>query len=109
MPSIRSLSTFRARSEEHTSELQSLAYLVCRLLLEKKRRGGRGETMRRREVIGMRNALCEVRAKPTRDLRYPFRHCNGLFPSFVFLVFFFLINGAPPEFPPLPPRAPFQL
>src|SRR2546425_13068325 len=25
-----------ARSEEHTSELQSLAYLVCRLLLEKK-------------------------------------------------------------------------
>src|SRR5687767_15372583 len=28
----------RARSEEHTSELQSLAYLVCRLLLEKKKR-----------------------------------------------------------------------
>src|SRR5687767_15765327 len=26
----------RTRSEEHTSELQSLAYLVCRLLLEKK-------------------------------------------------------------------------
>src|SRR2546425_2282197 len=26
------------RSEEHTSELQSLAYLVCRLLLEKKKR-----------------------------------------------------------------------
>src|SRR5687767_15613525 len=40
----------KARSEEHTSELQSLAYLVCRLLLEKKkkrnikhpRRGRRG-------------------------------------------------------------------
>src|SRR2546425_8539516 len=34
------LTTLRAgdhvRSEEHTSELQSLAYLVCRLLLEKK-------------------------------------------------------------------------
>src|SRR5687767_15651356 len=28
----------RPRSEEHTSELQSLAYLVCRLLLEKKKR-----------------------------------------------------------------------
>src|SRR2546425_5900081 len=26
------------RSEEHTSELQSLAYLVCRLLLEKKKK-----------------------------------------------------------------------
>src|SRR5205823_8635224 len=28
---------WRGRSEEHTSELQSLAYLVCRLLLEKKK------------------------------------------------------------------------
>src|SRR5687767_2242033 len=30
--------TFEQRSEEHTSELQSLAYLVCRLLLEKKKK-----------------------------------------------------------------------
>src|SRR5687767_15388340 len=29
------------RSEEHTSELQSLAYLVCRLLLEKKKKHNR--------------------------------------------------------------------
>src|SRR2546425_7351890 len=29
------------RSEEHTSELQSLAYLVCRLLLEKKKNKNR--------------------------------------------------------------------
>src|SRR5205823_13254625 len=28
---------YSLRSEEHTSELQSLAYLVCRLLLEKKK------------------------------------------------------------------------
>src|SRR3989441_6070836 len=28
----------KTRSEEHTSELQSLAYLVCRLLLEKKKK-----------------------------------------------------------------------
>src|SRR5687767_15468501 len=28
----------KVRSEEHTSELQSLAYLVCRLLLEKKKK-----------------------------------------------------------------------
>src|SRR2546425_3457607 len=28
----------KSRSEEHTSELQSLAYLVCRLLLEKKKK-----------------------------------------------------------------------
>src|SRR2546425_7991579 len=31
-------STGLKRSEEHTSELQSLAYLVCRLLLEKKKK-----------------------------------------------------------------------
>src|SRR2546425_6872677 len=30
------------RSEEHTSELQSLAYLVCRLLLEKKKNNNNG-------------------------------------------------------------------
>src|SRR5947199_9092699 len=30
-------SSSRARSEEHTSELQSLRHLVCRLLLEKKK------------------------------------------------------------------------
>src|SRR5205814_6661746 len=29
---------FRRRSEEHTSELQSLRHLVCRLLLEKKKK-----------------------------------------------------------------------
>ena len=29
---------FATRSEEHTSELQSQAYLVCRLLLEKKKK-----------------------------------------------------------------------
>src|SRR3712207_8421855 len=33
------LSNTRNRSEEHTSELQSRQYLVCRLLLEKKKRG----------------------------------------------------------------------
>src|SRR2546423_5897193 len=35
------------RSEEHTSELQSLAYIVCRLLLEKKRRSDRRSSLRR--------------------------------------------------------------
>src|SRR2546425_6648991 len=36
------------RSEEHTSELQSLAYLVCRLLLEKKKK-------QRNNIISQRN------------------------------------------------------
>src|SRR5947199_5406830 len=38
------------RSEEHTSELQSLRHLVCRLLLEKKKRR-RGSGNRRRRQI----------------------------------------------------------
>src|SRR5687767_15655063 len=40
------------RSEEHTSELQSLAYLVCRLLLEKKK------NISIEEVRGMRYLRC---------------------------------------------------
>src|SRR2546425_5776503 len=36
--SVYQLDIAIVRSEEHTSELQSLAYLVCRLLLEKKKK-----------------------------------------------------------------------
>src|SRR2546429_1594103 len=40
--------TFKERSEEHTSELQSRLHLVCRLLLEKKNQNAdkRSETLR---------------------------------------------------------------
>src|SRR2546425_4729693 len=38
------------RSEEHTSELQSLAYLVCRLLLEKKKSDQQQFLVRGREL-----------------------------------------------------------
>src|SRR2546430_3529475 len=37
------------RSEEHTSELQSQSNLVCRLLLEKKKRGNKKRTTRNRD------------------------------------------------------------
>src|SRR2546425_12798615 len=37
-PQHRAVLAAQERSEEHTSELQSLAYLVCRLLLEKKKK-----------------------------------------------------------------------
>src|SRR6478609_5759810 len=44
------------RSEEHTSELQSLAYLVCRLLLEKKKKkknyiNENKKTKKRRQIL----------------------------------------------------------
>src|SRR2546425_3675667 len=49
------------RSEEHTSELQSLAYLVCRLLLEKKKKhcmmacpASMGPTQPRARLTGLR-------------------------------------------------------
>src|ERR1041384_8412378 len=38
--------SLKFRSEEHTSELQSLAYLVCRLLLEKKKQNLRAKLAR---------------------------------------------------------------
>src|SRR2546425_4406839 len=41
-PVPRCWSSGATRSEEHTSELQSLAYLVCRLLLEKKKYNSAG-------------------------------------------------------------------
>src|SRR5437764_4534041 len=47
----RVLETSFERSEEHTSELQSPMYLVCRLLLEKKKkRTNQGRGLRRRGV-----------------------------------------------------------
>src|SRR2546425_7886219 len=49
--------TTSRRSEEHTSELQSLAYLVCRLLLEKKKK-----TWNRRMVV-LRNDIRRARVR----------------------------------------------
>src|SRR2546425_2838051 len=59
----------RDRSEEHTSELQSLAYLVCRLLLEKKKPGRRAP----RGVPGLPAAADEdtpSRGRPTARTRW---------------------------------------
>src|SRR2546425_9756385 len=51
----------RQRSEEHTSELQSLAYLVCRLLLEKKKKKRKRHDQRQRSRIptGLTYRRCE--------------------------------------------------
>src|SRR5256886_3469257 len=46
IPSRNDCSIFSSRSEEHTSELQSQSNLVCRLLLEKKKKNSRIETDR---------------------------------------------------------------
>src|SRR2546425_5103142 len=56
-----------ARSEEHTSELQSLAYLVCRLLLEKKKN---------KHVTAVRLQESRSRSRTTDDTRGHVRHCR---------------------------------
>src|SRR2546425_9741991 len=45
------------RSEEHTSELQSLAYLVCRLLLEKKKKKTARTCRHTSRETGLRHGL----------------------------------------------------
>src|SRR3712207_7027580 len=52
LPSARLETIFRqaARSEEHTSELQSRQYLVCRLLLEKKKKNDTSKNLGKRII-----------------------------------------------------------
>src|SRR2546425_5729067 len=58
-PSLAVRFVREARSEEHTSELQSLAYLVCRLLLEKKKtKHCRTQKHRERPTSGLRRDTC---------------------------------------------------
>src|SRR5437016_10435826 len=59
----------QARSEEHTSELQSLTKLVCRLLLEKKKHSSWMRTSR--HVYSIRTMLCNHEMSCRRILRDP--------------------------------------
>src|SRR2546425_4699012 len=65
------------RSEEHTSELQSLAYLVCRLLLEKKKRQ---RPQQRRRDRSIPNPLHEhtPRQVPASALEVEVRTCLSI-------------------------------
>src|ERR1017187_8300913 len=93
---------FDDRSEEHTSELQSLMYLVCRLLLEKKRRPlpnptpphqppGLAPGRRPPVATGPR---CQARRVGSRGPGEPALPAPSSF--------FFLNDRGPPEFHPLP-------
>src|ERR1035441_8484513 len=85
------------RSEEHTSELQSLRHLVCRLLLEKKNIFRRGVPQRVQHRNGRRRApepLCRAKdlsgSRKTTSLKPP--------PRFVGVILIFFFNdAAPPE------------
>src|ERR1035437_305596 len=90
------------RSEEHTSELQSRQYLVCRLLLEKKKRhpGERREAhrsireARERDALEAAHGLGEESSTRLNVVVRP--------------VFFFFKDRAPPDFSLPPCQASFR-
>src|SRR5437016_9474502 len=53
----------QSRSEEHTSELQSLTNLVCRLLLEKKKHRARGSVRAEKDISGSAPSAGVIRPK----------------------------------------------
>src|SRR4029079_11298968 len=75
------------RSEEHTSELQSLAYLVCRLLLEKKNSHYSEENVSR----AARGALLARSVERVVRCRYRRRTCCIRCTTAVVLVSFLMI------------------
>src|SRR4051795_11190685 len=98
-----------ARSEEHTSELQSHSHLVCRLLLEKKE-----------ELVALaRHRLGVIpgahQGRPALRHVAPPHMC--VLPSvayrplpFIFVFFFFFLNNrAPPEISPFPLPGPLRI
>src|SRR2546425_2669456 len=54
------ISRAAARSEEHTSELQSLAYLVCRLLLEKKKKCNNLNAMKKTTITSINRQTIKI-------------------------------------------------
>src|ERR1039458_739843 len=90
------------RSEEHTSELQSLRHLVCRLLLEKKKNKKKettyATTRYKQNRIGR---LASTAHLLDRSLSQPIQPSSYYFLSPIFF-FFFFNDRAPPEIYPLP-------
>src|ERR1035438_4639255 len=109
IPSGRLESVLRGeRSEEHTSELQSLRHLVCRLLLEKKNTALLEAHQHRpaHEVAAVRALPVAERREAGEVLRCDPRglcqSCQAVVPAF------FFNETAPPQFPPFPSPAPFR-
>src|SRR3989304_201044 len=94
------------RSEEHTSELQSRLHLVCRLLLEKKKKN-------KPNASGDSDSTSHLTSRTwtPRLLRCAPRSCadpSSCVSTYSFFFFFFFFkNRGPPEFPPFPPPPPF--
>src|SRR3974390_1455725 len=96
-----------ARSEEHTSELQSPQNLVCRLLLEKKKQTSDSSTLHEGSLVVPAPGVTPQCTLPACSERGSGYQLAGPFPRFFFF-FFFLMGRAPPKFSPFPPPAPLQ-
>src|ERR1035437_1182462 len=94
--------TISSRSEEHTSELQSRQYLVCRLLLEKKKK--KLNKQHRVFVYVKRPGDVYAVSASLRDDESPVTvfECVLLVACLSYYFFFFFNNTAPPEIYPLP-------
>src|ERR1039458_6676342 len=98
-----------SRSEEHTSELQSLRHLVCRLLLEKKKKKIHIHTTEypyelpfaRLLPAFIRTFSAATNQKPCCVLYF----CR----CFLFFFFFFLNEPPPPKIYPFPLPAPLPI
>src|SRR3989304_194234 len=84
------------RSEEHTSELQSRLHLVCRLLLEKKKKTPRPSGTAYRAVQTARGTELRARRDSRRD-RAPSVSADQRIPLSCLFVFFFLMIRRPPR------------
>src|ERR1039458_4664596 len=93
------------RSEEHTSELQSLRHLVCRLLLEKKKKKNTDKIDEHTRLIRDKERVrvqSEGGAGAARYLSFPVPSLHGTYAG---SIFFFLNDGATPEIYPFPLHA----
>src|ERR1039458_5769351 len=96
------------RSEEHTSELQSLRHLVCRLLLEKKKKKKKQYSVLP-HIVMRTLTLRDDRGRPQPGPhRRPCTRAAYVTSFFFFFFFFFLNNRPPPNFPPFPHPPPFR-
>src|ERR1039458_8399284 len=86
------------RSEEHTSELQSLRHLVCRLLLEKKKKKKTRPRTARSASEGLLGTLpIHPTHTPTTPPRVSPRLASECASLLSFFVFFFLMIRRPPR------------
>src|SRR5476651_2507998 len=80
------------RSEEHTSELQSRQYLVCRLLLEKKKNKIKQHDL---TLIPSTRAPSSVAAGPDTIHRHHGLHCDDAAGAATDALFFLMIRRPP--------------